>query len=408
MATIKKGTYRWIDKPPIPNFELAGDVIAFPIISNGNSFSYMSIENNLTDMLIAFSNDITFTEATIVYSTNGFISYAGFVGWNVNYQFFTVSDDFDVDNEDFANWFSYSTIYEPMLIKAGEYRWNDVLTTDLDGMVDGFLLVPIKFITNTWFEIDHTNETVSEITPYEQSFSYIVAILDDLSNPSSLILGYNISSDIGEDINDRFGYIYGWSWNGLAELLKVQQISNYSITNGWGQTITITEDQYVPTTFGLWANENWQKLGEETTIPVVEITYKDKVITLKAGQTARLHNADGSSFGFEEDLVIKANKVETVSEWDGSFSKSKLIRIFVTGLADGVPHEEFVLSGTWRSFLEYCASVNWTTFTSEDYDGTTFVKYNGYFLNKSVGGVPALVPISDSIVEDYEYTYNNM
>lgn len=59
---------------------------------------------------------------------------------------------------------------------------------------------------------------------------------------------------------------------------------------------------------------NTEEEEETPTIPVipaVEIAYKDKVINLASGQTARIHNADGSNFGFTEDLVIKVNKFDT-------------------------------------------------------------------------------------------------
>lgn len=287
-----------------------------------------------------------------------------------------------------------------MIIKAGTYRLNDEINTPSKDLAHIPFTYSVGKITMEGYDTNLIPNIFTSISVSQLVHNEWVAF-ENLTSPNTLSLQE-------EEIPISWFTLYfnqSYPLRIVTPEYQTLDIQNFTFDRLINVNYDFTPSNEDETLFSIWFTENTEPVGNT---PAVEITYKDKVITLKAGQTARLHNSDGSPFGFEEDLVIKANEVETVAEWDGSFSKSKLIRIFVTGLADEVPHEEFVLSGTWRSFLEYCASVNWTTFTSEDYDGTTCVKYNGYFLNKSVGGVPALVPISDSIVEDYEYTYNNM
>ena len=116
------------------------------------------------------------------------------------------------------------------------------------------------------------------------------------------------------------------------------------------KTITIPTDSEVSDEFGVWYAANTKPLA-------VEITYKDKVINLFAGQTARLHNADGSNFGFTEDLVVRANEVEMPETTDSPLpievaTESEMNSLLTTAEV-GAVYKYTGTSGTYESGALY-------------------------------------------------------
>ena len=187
-------------------------------------------------------------------------------------------------------------------IKKGTYRFKDTLTIPL--WLTDRKYISIGFTTPALCNTDEGGT----IIPWEGTDVYnrIILLYTDA--------GFTVIHNNSENLANIHCYTEEKAWNAFAYTYEQLGYTNYELANGYGQTITVTADTDVDDTFASWFEANTTQVTDST--PAVEITYKDTVITLNAGQTARLHNADGSAFGFEEDLVIKANEVSSGGSGD--------------------------------------------------------------------------------------------
>ena len=136
-----------------------------------------------------------------------------------------------------------------MLIEAGTYRWNDVLNIPFYDDTD------FPFIYETPNSIVITDDISLEMgTPaHFSNVGFGVTLFD--GNPIGI--KYETDADSYTVYTEEYG------WNAFYELVSLM-VDEKPEFKGYGQIITITEDKYVPTNFGLWANENWQEYSEQT------------------------------------------------------------------------------------------------------------------------------------------------
>ena len=303
MATIKAGTYRFNDviNPPKYDYITCTANMRFVCEQYPNiEFIELRIASDgEINYVVQYQGDSTTAEVRTPYRDGVWVSEAA--------KTITVL----IGAEDEPLWdVEYFNENTQMLIKAGQYRWNDELSVPIDDTMP----YEISF--------DYISDSVRY---YQIGVEYAIEI--DL-----IVLGY-----IVDDLNIKFAY----SNTDFENLVK-----------GWAdsgsQTITTTEDQYVLTTFGLWANENWQPYSEEA-LPAVEITYKGETISLEAGDVATLHIKDHK---LTEDLVIKANA--TGGSGGGSCSGNHIIEV------EELPTEgidENALYKCGESYYKYYASA---------------------------------------------------
>ena len=363
MATIKAGTYRFNDEltPPTPDsFSLAFNINGglagegFPDIYFDSSlittYYGISIPPYSNDYRLYYhGSDVPFYTSTdkwnAAYTTmaSAGVDIPELKGWG---QIITVTTDTEVD-DDKGTWFTENT---QMLIKAGTYRWNDVLTAiTIDRLF-------INFTTNGVLNEDYTIDYTQN-----QNCDALLILDDELGTSMMYVTNYI------DDLN--FGFVLGYTsefkWNTMYEF-ALELGADIPEIKGYGQTITITEDQYAPTNFGLWANENWQVYveGDDTeteSTPAVEITYKGEKIELSAGDVATLHIKDHK---LTEDLVIKANAVS--GSGGGSCSGNHIIEV------DTLPTENIDENALYKVGETYYKYINGFKDAFSVYDGEAF------------------------------------
>ena len=162
-----------------------------------------------------------------------------------------------------------------MILKAGTYRFNDVLSTD------GF--------------VTEINELTSiQIKPFEVTADGETAVINTIYIP---ILGLNI-------INDQWQYMLYFGGEGFDRLPFY--LSSDSGTTWYAdvQTHTIITDTEVDDTSGTWyiVNTDYNEVNAK---PLAEITYNGETIAqLNAGETATLSCKDKKMVS---DVVISTN-----------------------------------------------------------------------------------------------------
>lgn len=264
MATIKKGSYRFNGE--VTNFIFNG---LLPFSCDGVNYNLFSRAYTDTDSLVSISYILANDDFTdVIHSVTVYRTSNNEYWIDEKYRYITVLEDTEVDEDSF-NSFTSNT---QMLIKAGDYRWNDVPE------------IPIS--TGDYFEIN---------IPFNSNGNVFSTLISEFSSEISwLVIGYdndaayankNASSDIGFE-----GWFEGY------------------------QFVTVTEDTYTPTTFANWFNANTKQVAEQT--HAVEITYKGETISLNSGETVTLHTTEKK---LTEDLVIKVNEASSggSSECDG-------------------------------------------------------------------------------------------
>ena len=242
---IKAGTYRF------------NDVLTFPIEETemGASFEFILPDIDFDGVINVYGHAISLMGADgygiLVYSittsadpnTTGVLVYNNETDlkWNIankQYPFFsegygqiiTVTADTEVDDT-FGTWFTENT---QMLIKAGTYRWNDTIGSSIEverGDVD------LPFVINT-------NASIDGISLAFECFG--IAVIEG---------GIIYTTEIEGETIELPCYVPEWSWN----LLNIV----FCFPECYGQIITITEDKYVPTNFGLWATSNWKPYTQQ-------------------------------------------------------------------------------------------------------------------------------------------------
>ncbi len=195
-------------------------------------------------------------------------------GWNLMLvgdaiKTITVLGDVEVD-EAFYTWFTSNTT---MLIKAATYRWNDVLNipdtfTQYDYFDIPFTVSPNIDITDDNFIVDYSTLWAGK-TIYFNNKSFDVANMNYIALDS----GGGFIPYINHDTINPFDAVY--------ELYTALGAAVPESIKGWGQIITISEDQYVPTDFGIWfvCNAGKQKAAasdtSEVTATVLDVNFSE-------------------------------------------------------------------------------------------------------------------------------------
>ena len=197
--------------------------------------------------------------------------------------YFIVNKDTEISDETMFTWFTENT---QMLIKAGTYRWNDdvePLSTTIDGervnlklkvkpfnlvgniyngvvttdIVDGLMYLRLKVndIDMTLLAYGNTDDSKFNIYLNGQTIITTGAIIPLLTMPPVY--------------TTRWTPYYLDNQNDYQSIVSI--VGAGALT--FGQIVEVIEDKYVPTTFGLWANENWQEYSEEPKTTIKKGTY---------------------------------------------------------------------------------------------------------------------------------------
>ena len=355
---IKAGTYRFNDE--LTTLSTDGDITQkLPFTATLNSTTY-----TLGSITLGLRQDIDLEFAVMYNHTNDVNQYRVYWGgWSFgrefygeNVQIFTVTADTEVDDT-FATWFTENTT---MLIKAGTYRWNDI-PKDVSNI-------------NEFYPISLTLPDVS-VEGETLSLSYDGVVV------SNGRIGYRDYLSSPDDYNSIYYYNQESRWDSFY-YSYLDAGYDFPSLRGYGQIFTVTADTYVPTNFGLWANENWKKHE-----------VKKKFTRLYLGDVA--YSSGGKCFkrlsaesGELADLTGTAWYVP--SDWDtvpgyGSFSVDYIFTIpddFDYG--KGVNCSGFHLGYNLNSNGLRVPAGDWICFTPADgYEGcigtvTTFsVTFNG-------------------------------
>lgn len=234
MATIKKGTYRFND---VLAFNQYWNPQTVNFTSNNNSyFGFFLIAPAKNEYCLCYCDDVSTGSGKPAYgtTTSGGIP----LGWNTSAvsQTITITEDQDV-TDDFYTWFT-ANAKEQKVIKAGTYRFNDVLTNayDLPEFNSWHINIP--------FHIDVTTDSYGTHRAYcDQMYFYFN---DDAGN-EFVEASFNIVSC---DILEQLGYA-------LPSSTFVYVEGSWKTEYGKGiQTITIPNDTAVSAEFAEWFNEN--------------------------------------------------------------------------------------------------------------------------------------------------------
>lgn len=322
---IKAGTYRWNDTLTpydvtigtgtsmllpftLPEFSISGGEENTLIRFSGADI--VLAKDSTSQFYLAYDGTFISDDGGSV-SGGDFIAYTDTEGWNAfetlndsvnNFTIikeylpddyaktFIVPIDTEVD-DDKGTWFTSNTT---MLIEAGTYRWNDeIVTTDVIELPLEFSLpsIPIEdteIVIKKGLTILSATETDGSITV--TSLCYLI-IQKDILSDSTIEYHINVYGS-GEYGNWNFLNLYGSSY-----------IASGVAPEGYGQIITITFDQYVPTTLGLWAISNWEKQGEE------EETY-----TIEAGFYKFNDTIDRPSEDFSQEMSFAVVDSDQLTE----------------------------------------------------------------------------------------------
>ena len=187
-------------------------------------------------------------------------------------QTITVTKDTEVDDT-FFTWFTENT---QMLIEAGTYRWNDELS--FDNIAEN-TYVPISYTTSKTLGFSET-----EIWLTDEPMSFVGLGLELSGNHNNLFnIKFLINSSNYDEGLSPYNSIHYWeAIKYLADLVGIT--TGAELTIGFGQTITITKDTYVPVDFGAWFECNaakWEAAETDTSaatasmlnIPFNEVLY---------------------------------------------------------------------------------------------------------------------------------------
>lgn len=231
--------------------------------------------------------------------------------------------DVDVTEDDVAmvNWFTENT---KMLIKSGTYKWYDVLT---DPLLAFDTLTGQEHIGHYYVDVELP---ISEAEiPQLQQFAQQVGITSPVPQEAGTYKLRVNSGSLYTITSNALSYI-----TGLVECEPYNEFFTYFIwfagSNGrysvyfnskWlnkkFQIITIVDDYYVSTRFGLWAYSNWQPYVEPipTENAIITLTYKEvPFLTITNGEiTTPITSATSveiptKDYSFTENIKIEITK----------------------------------------------------------------------------------------------------
>lgn len=286
--TIKAGTYRFND--------------TITAIGNDSGYGNVITDFYLPDKGYECTEIRVFYDSTVQYVEDGgqirtpYDSANGGWVYGDTWKTIVIYDDTEVDDT-FGTWFTSNTT---MLIKAGPYRWNDVPTLPNTELIqDNFnFIVPPHTFTITQEMADSFNNIIGsfpELVAYfgvaeEGTYTVNCSCTGITAKPDNFIVyrarkvsitpDTTLLPELFENVN---AYTYNEGWDTPSTLFSLLGVST---PEGWDtvldytyQFITIPEDQYVPTTFGLWANENWKPYSEGVKKKFTRLYIGDTVAT---------------------------------------------------------------------------------------------------------------------------------
>lgn len=253
MSTIKAGTYRFNDTPTQKDIPYQN--IRFSCVVNGEVIEWITIGLEPSGYIVYSPIGGSSVDDVAVYNF--------FRTWvDEAYKTITIHNDTEVTAE-FYEWFTANTV-EQKTIKAGKYRFNDVLTTP-PNYGDNYLDYTIACTVNLTQELlDEVNALLEQegypLLEAELGVYKIRYNQNALRFANGLIywfIQYSTESIEVEPANEYLAQIVGFSqanevyqsdagWdNHLVELIRVDP-----------QTITIPEDTEVSAKFAQWFDEN--------------------------------------------------------------------------------------------------------------------------------------------------------
>ena len=300
---IKAGTYRWKedvqDTSPnlynaninilIPQFSVTEDGLNVivnigefnKIILTGTRIGYYNQTEDYNDVAITItadgeSNTMYYKAFWVCYDGEWSLKAGGQSSVDITFGFdcktFIITSDADVDND----FYTHFTTNTTMLIEAGTYRWNDDLTEpeDYSSINASFSENVVKWVGESSVDGHTISIDLSVLTiRYSSTYNFFYDVVGSISYDG-----------VPETTTEPTAFPVRSNIEGWAETFGP------GLT---GQIITITEDTYVPTNFGLWAVANWQPYTEPTPTDntTITITYKGSpIITITNGV---MLNADG-------------------------------------------------------------------------------------------------------------------
>jgi hypothetical protein len=178
-----------------------------------------------------------------------------------------------------------------MILKAGTYRFNDVLNIDSDITCAINVTAPLLM------------EALGDDVPFISIETRNELWSDD---GNTLLGGSGLLYGITEDRKFQvYGFVEAFDWNGWLSNWYTSSMG-VNITDEMLQTHTLPADQEVDDTFGTWyiSNTNYNEVNAK---PLAEITYNGETIAqLNAGETATIKCA---GLPMETDIIIKINEV---------------------------------------------------------------------------------------------------
>lgn len=239
------------------------------------------------------------------------------------------------------------------IIKAGAYRFNDVLTEPTFNMDEN-----VCFCIPHLYTIDLNTMEVSIIEGYLK-FEYFFWDTQGL-----------YYTTIGGSAPVYYTYEYKWNSTASNVSKMVDGIGNIEVLNGFGQTIVIPEDQEVSDNFATWFNAN-ATLAELETIQIVLRSPNGKRLLTKG----KLCDKDIDVIPNLQEITVTENG-EIVPE-DGFAGFSKVVVNVPVGSIEEIEeyNGSYELSGTMlEQENDYGTTVTIDSFTEESNEyGTTVV-----------------------------------
>ena len=307
MAIIKKGTYRFNDVLSVIPYDVFKksansterrqilaehglDITPVSLTLEGISVTItrISLANAFGDMYTDGEPTVFYEEIVVNIDVSGQSVEAGFDAYKAASQTVTIPKDSEVSAE-FAVWFAENT---KRIIKAGTYRFNDVLERIRVARSLNFY-IPFSFALND------NGSIIKEDTPlYCVAFDWkTFDVLRYVTVEGESILAYGETDS---------GFAWDVMWAIASDGLGTDAPD---FLKGYGQTIIIPEDAEVDEAFAAWFAEN-TKRKQFTKLNIGDVAYSSggkcfKRLTTEQPTTlaAGLYDADDNLVAFWDTLV---------------------------------------------------------------------------------------------------------
>ena len=276
---IKAGTYRFNDEVDYLTFDVGINFTAdFTYEGATYKFSFSKISRISGSLIIEglisgispvpegfTEEDIVGGSLELVKFTNSTTVYAWYI------QFITVTEDTDVDDTS-GTWFTSNTT---MLIKAGTYKFHDVV--DIDTALTFTTSAPMNFSIPSKVLVEAKTGFYGELV--------VSRVFDHIQINDDKIAYIYTEGSYKEYLYPLTTLFPTYNW--VALLLSIGFALNLTIEAlaGIGQIINVNDDAYVPIEWGTWLTSSWEEYVEPEPSDLVNIKYGDDVIgSLRQGR----------------------------------------------------------------------------------------------------------------------------